>query len=84
MPQEQVGTISTFFAKVEVAGINLSAPINTGDRLHIEGHTTNIEFIVESMQIDNADVREGKSGDAVGINIPDRVRHGDKVYRITG
>ncbi|MBT4511392.1 MAG: translation elongation factor-like protein [Chloroflexi bacterium] len=84
MPEEQVGTISTFFVNVGVAGVDLSAPINTGDRLHIRGHTTDIELVVESMQIDNANVQEGKSGDAIGIKVPDRVRQGDKVYKVTG
>ncbi len=84
MPEEQVGTVSTFFAKPVVAGIDLTAPIKAGDRLHIKGHTTEIEFTVESMQIQNATVQEGKSGDSIGIKVPDRVRQGDKVYKIIG
>ena len=84
MPEEQVGNVSSFFAKPVVAGIDVSAPVNSGERLHIKGHTTDIEFTVESMQINNATVQEGKSGDAIGIKVPDRVREGDKVYKVTG
>ncbi len=84
MPEEEVGTVSKFFAKPMVAGIDLIASIKAGDRLHIRGHTTDIQFVAGSMQIDNANVEEGKQGDAVGIKVPDRCREGDKVYRVTG
>jgi len=38
---------------------------------------------VESMQIDRVDIIEGKPGDLTGIKVPDRVRRGDKVYKVT-
>jgi peptide subunit release factor RF-3 len=43
-----------------------------------------MELAVESMQIDRVDIAEGKSGDLVGIKVPDRVRRGDTVYKVTG
>ena len=82
MPEDQVGIVSTFFAKPVVAGIDLTAPVKPGDKLHIKGHTTDIEFVVESMQVNNVAVDEGKPGDAIGIKVPDRVRQGDKVYKV--
>jgi hypothetical protein len=42
-----------------------------------------MELVVESMQIDRVDITEGKPGDLVGIKVPDRVRPGDKVYKVT-
>ena len=83
MPEVEVGVVSDFFARPVVAGIELSDTLKIGDRLHIKGHTTDLEVIIESMQIDNVDVTEGKSGDAVGIKVPERVRRGDKVYKVT-
>jgi len=83
MVEEEVGIVSDFFAKPVVAGIDLTAPLKVGDKIRIKGHTTDMELIVESMQVENADVQEGKRGDAVGIKIADRVRRGDKVYKIT-
>jgi hypothetical protein len=35
------------------------------------------------MQIQNVDVKEAKPGDSVGIKLPDRVRKGDRVYKLT-
>ena len=54
-----------------------------GDKIHIVGHTTDLEFTVTSMQINNANVTEAKAGDSVGIKVSDRVRGGDKIYKVT-
>ncbi len=83
MPEEEIGTISDFFAHPVVAGIELKAGLKVGDSIHISGHTTDMELTVDSMQVDNKSVQEAKSGDAVGIKVSDRVRRGDKVFRIT-
>jgi len=83
MPEVEIGKVSDFFAKPVVAGIDLSGTLKRGDKIHINGNTTNIELIVESMQIDRVDILEGKSGDRIGIKVPDRVRQGDKVYKVT-
>jgi putative protease len=83
MPEVEIGRVSDFFARPVVAGITLSGTLNVGDKIHIKGHTTDLEFVVESMQINNANVTEGKTGDSVGIKVTDRVRAGDHVYKVT-
>ncbi len=40
-------------------------------------------MIVDSIQIDNAQVAEAKSGDSIGVKVSERVRGGDLVYKIT-
>ncbi len=82
MPEEEIGTVSNFFAKPVVAGIELTGHLKVGDKIHILGHTTDLELVVESMQIQNVNVQEAKPGDAVGVKVPDRVRKGDKVYKV--
>ncbi|RKY22794.1 MAG: translation elongation factor-like protein [Planctomycetota bacterium] len=83
MSEEIVGTVSDFFAHPVVAGIELTAALKIGDKIHIKGHTTELEMIVDSMQIDNAQVTEAKAGDSIGVKVTDKVRRGDKVYKIT-
>lgn len=83
MPEEVIGKVSDFFARPVVAGIELTATLNLGDKIHIKGHTTDLELIVDSMQINNVDVKQAKAGDAVGIKVSDRVRRGDTVYKVT-
>jgi len=83
MPEEVIGKVSDFFAHPVVAGIELTGTLKSGDRIHIKGHTTDMELTVDSMQIDNVDVTEAKAGDAIGVKVSERVRRGDAVYKVT-
>ena len=83
MPEVEIGTVSDFFAHPVVAGIELSATLEKGDKIHIKGHTTDMEMTITSMQINSLDVDQAKAGDAVGIKVSDRVRRGDIVYKVT-
>jgi selenocysteine-specific translation elongation factor len=83
MTEKIIGNVSDFFAHPVVAGIELTATLKVGDKIHIKGHTTDLELVVESMQIKNKNVTEAKAGDSIGIKVSDRVRAGDSVYKIT-
>ena len=83
MPDVEIGNVPDFFARPVVAGIELSGTLNIGDKIHIKCSTTDLELTVESMQIDRVDIAQGKPGDVVGIKVLDRVRRGDKVYKVT-
>lgn len=83
MPEVEIGKVSDFFARPVVAGIELTAPLKAGDTIKIVGHTSNVEVVVTSMQIHNVNVTEAKAGDVIGIKVPDRVRRGDNVYKVT-
>jgi translation initiation factor IF-2 len=83
MAKEKVGTVFTYFQKVGVAGIKLTdGSLSIGDTISIEGHTTNFQQKVESMQIDRQDVQTAEKGQSVGIKVKDRVRPNDVVYKI--
>lgn len=82
MSEKVIGKVSDFFSKPVVAGIELSGTVKIGDKIHIMGHTTNIELTVSSMQINNVNVTEAKDGDAVGIKVSGPVRRGDTVYKV--
>ncbi len=83
MPEVEIGKVNDFFAKPVVAGIELTDTLKVGDKIHIKGHTTDITMTVESMQINNVNVKEGKAKDSVGIKVSGRVRGGDTVYKVT-
>ena len=82
MAEEVIGKISDFFARPVVAGIELTAPLKVGDKIHIKGHTTDLELTVDSIQVDNAPVQEATAGDSIGVKLNDRARHGDTVYKV--
>ncbi|MCX6001557.1 MAG: translation elongation factor-like protein [Chloroflexi bacterium] len=83
MAELEIGTIVDFFARPVVAAVELTGELKVGDKIRIHGHTTDMEFVVSSMQINNQNVTAAKSGDAVGLKVADKVRHGDKVFKVT-
>lgn len=82
MEEQEVGTVSDFFAHPVVAGIELSGTLRVGDRVRIKGHTTDLELQVDSIEIDHTEVIEAQAGQSIGIKVPERVRRGDRVYKL--
>jgi putative protease len=80
--EEEVGLVSDYFARIGVAGVDLHGTLRVGDRIRIRGHTTDLEQVVESMQIEREPVQEAGPGDRVGIKVIDRCRRGDRVYKV--
>ncbi|MHC4130970.1 MAG: EF-Tu/IF-2/RF-3 family GTPase [Planctomycetota bacterium] len=83
MAEELIGEVSDFFAHPVVAGIELTGKVKVGDNIVIRGHTTDLKMTVESLQMEHESVPEAKKGDSIGIKVSDRVRAGDKVYKVT-
>jgi translation elongation factor EF-1alpha len=81
--EEEIGQVTDYFAKIGVAGIDLTGSLRVGDTIRIRGHTTDVEQAVDSMQIEHEQVQEAGPGDKVGIKLSDRCRNGDRVYRVT-
>jgi len=81
-PYEKAGRITHFYSKANVAIIELSAPLNKGDKIVIRGSTTNIEQTVDSMEIEHKQITNGKAGQNVGMKVASRVRENDIVYKV--
>ncbi len=84
MAEEQVGVIVKFFAKPSVAALEVTqGTIKKGDLLKYKGHTTDFTEAIGSMEVDNQAVDAVKAGDMVGVKVKERVREGDKVFKVT-
>ncbi|HEC88044.1 MAG TPA: translation elongation factor-like protein [Thermoplasmata archaeon] len=83
MMEQEIGVIEHYFSKIGVAAIKITdGSLKIGDRIHIKGATTDFEQTVESMEINRQKIEIAKPGDEIGIKVIDRVREGDKVYKI--
>jgi translation elongation factor EF-Tu-like GTPase len=82
MAEKQIGVVSHWFGKIDVAAIALTGKIAVGDRIHILGHTTDFEQAVTSMQVMHQDVSEAGKGDDVAIKLESRARSGDKILKV--
>lgn len=80
-PADAIGTVTHYFSHLSVAAVSLSGPLRVGDRIHIQGHTTDLEQGVESMEVEHAKVEEAKPGDDVALKVDDHVREHDRIYR---
>ncbi len=83
-PEEKklVGKIAHYFTKIGVGVIELSDELKVGDRISIEGATTNIQQTVDSMQIEHENVQSAGAGQSIGLKVAERVREGDLVYKL--
>ncbi len=79
----EAGRITHYFSGISVAVADLEAPLAVGDRILIRGSTTDLEQVVESMQIEHKDVQTAKAGQSIGLKVKDRVRENDIIYKIT-
>lgn len=78
----EIGKVTHYFGHINVAAIMLTGGVAVGDTLHIKGHTTDLTFQVESMQIEHKAVQQAAPGDNVGVKVPGHVREHDRVYKV--
>ncbi len=84
MPEELIGKVVDYYGKIGVAAIEITAgTLNVGDKIHIKGHTTDFEQMVDSMQIEHNQVTSAKAGDSIGIKVKEYCRDKDSVYKVT-
>ena len=82
MEDEPVGTVTHYFPKPQVGVVKLDAAVRVGDVLQFHGHTTNFQQKITSLEIEHVHVESAESGAEVAIKLDERVREGDKVYRV--
>tara|TARA_Y100000310_G_C20367582_1_gene661945 strand:- start:21 stop:269 length:249 start_codon:yes stop_codon:yes gene_type:complete len=82
MAEKEIGEVFSYYSKIGVAAIKLMGVLKRGDKIRIKGHTTDFEQKVNGMQIEHKSVEKAKKGDDLGIKVDDRVRPGDKLYKV--
>ncbi len=83
MKEEKVGVVLHYYSKAGVAAIKLDDALRIGDKIHIKGHTTDFDEVINSIQIEHNQVNAAKKGDDIGIKVIDHVREHDIVYKVT-
>ena len=85
MEEHKIGEVIKFFGKIGVAAIRLTeGALKVGDTIRIVGHTSDFTQVIDSMQVENANVQEAGQGADIGIKVKERVREHDAVYKVTG
>ncbi len=84
MAEEKIGEVMKFFSKPSVAAVKITAgELRVGDTVRFNGHTTDFEDTIQSMEIDNKQIEMATVGDYIGVKVSDRVRPGDEVFKVS-
>jgi translation elongation factor EF-1alpha len=83
MGEQLVGTVTHYFGKPHVLIVEISAgELHVGDTIHVVGSTSDFTQKVGSMQLEHEPVDSAKKGDSVGIEVRERAREHDQVFRV--
>ncbi len=83
MADVPVGVVKTFFAKPSVAAIEVTGgEFQVGDVLWFRGHTTDFKQEVQSIQEERQAIGRAVRGQLVGVQVKERVREKDLVYKV--
>lgn len=77
----EIGHVSHFFSKINVAIIELTLPLSIGDYILVKGPSTDFSQKVESMQIDHKEIDKVQGGQSVGLKLSQLTREKDVVYK---
>lgn len=80
--EKEIGKITHYFDRIGVGIVELTDDLKVGETIHIKGNTTDFTQTVGSIEIEHQAIEEAKKGDVVGLKVEERVREGDKVYKI--
>jgi putative protease len=84
MGEQLVGTVTHYFGKPGVAIVDITdGELHVGDTIRITGHSSDFTQPVGSMELEHEPVDSAKVGDSVGIQVAERAREHDEVYRMT-
>ena len=80
----RIGVITHYFGRVGAGVISLeSGELRVGDTIHVRGHTTDFYQRVNRIEIDHAPVEVARPGQSIGVEITQRVREHDEVFKVS-
>jgi translation initiation factor IF-2 len=84
MPEQLIGTVVHYFKGPSVAIVRLTdGELAVGDTVRFHGHTTEFTGPVTSMELDHQKVTQATAGQEVAIQVTDRARQHDQVFKVT-
>lgn len=83
MAEKEVGKIKHYYGNIGVAIVEVTDTIRVGDKIHVQGATSDFEQEVGSMQVEHESVETAEAGQVVGLKVDEKVRGGDKVFKFS-
>jgi hypothetical protein len=79
----EVGVVLHYYPRASAAVVSLSRPIHRGDRIYVRGHTTDFVQSVVGLALDGSAVAQAAPPQQVGLQLEQRARVGDRVFRVS-
>jgi len=80
--EKEIGVITHWFDKINVAVIKLKSSVKNGDTIKIKKGDTEFEETIDSMQIDHKNVSSAKKGEEVAIKLSEKTKEGAIIYSV--
>ena len=87
-PEQQIvgapllGKVKDYDAKTREITLDLEEPLTVGDGVRVKGRVTDLTQRVERLRAAGRGVQSALVGETVQIEVADRVRPGDAVYKV--
>ena len=79
----EVGIVLHYYPRARAAVVSLSRPIHRGDQIYVGGHTTDFVQAVAALALDGSAVGAATPPQQVGLQLEQRARPGDRVFRVS-
>jgi putative protease len=80
--KDLVGKVIHYYDKIGVAVVKLGKGLKTGDKVKFVHGEKEFEQVIESMQLEHAQVNTGKKGQEIAIKVNQETKSGTEVHLI--
>jgi len=82
MADIQIGKITHYYDKINVAVVELTGDLKLNDTIKIIGHGNEFTQQVDSIQIEHEKLEEAHKDQEIGLHVDQPVKEGDAVFKI--
>ena len=82
MEQKPIGEVTHYYGGLRVAIVKFNTKVEKGTVIAFKGAHTDFTQTINSMQYDHKDIEAAGKGQEVGIKVDQKLREGDKAYKI--
>ena len=80
--EKYIGEVTHYYSRIGVAVLELEDGLTVGDMVHLSGYTTDFIQQVKSLEVEHRKLQAVGAGADVALKVEERVRKGDKVYKV--
>jgi translation elongation factor EF-1alpha len=76
--------VTHYYGRPHAAVVRIEASeLRSGDTIHVRGHTTDFYQRITHLERDHVPVERAEPGDEIAVQVSQRVREGDLVFRLS-